>query len=86
MSITNNTLNGTQRQEDFIMLPTNDVCFAGLMENPIVRKGFCAAVMRVHPDEIGKTELLPTHLQRENADTVMMLPMKFITARWNYRF
>ena len=25
MSITNNTLNGTQRQEDFIMLPTNDV-------------------------------------------------------------
>ncbi len=68
MSITNNTLNVTQRQEDFIMLPTNDVCFAGLMENPTVRKGFCAAVMRVHPDEIGKTELLPTHLQRENAD------------------
>ena len=68
MYLTNNTPNETQRQDDFIMHPTNDVCFAGLMENPIVRKGFCAAVMRIRPDEIGETELLPTHLYRENID------------------
>lgn len=68
MDFTNNTSNETQRQDDFIMHPTNDVCFAGLMENPIVRRGFCAAVMRVHPDEIGETELLPTHLYRKNID------------------
>ena len=57
-----------QQQEDFIMHPTNDVCFAGLMENPTVRKGFCAAVMRVKPEEVEETELLPTHLHREYAD------------------
>ena len=56
MYLTNNTPNETQRQDDFIMHPTNDVCFAGLMENPIVRKGFCAAVMRIRPDEIGETD------------------------------
>lgn len=55
-------------QTDFIMSQTVDVCFAGLMENPTVRKGFCAAVMRVSPDTIGETELLPTHLHRENAN------------------
>ena len=55
-------------QDDFIMHPTNDVCFAGLMENPVVRKGFCAAVMRVKPEEIEETRLLPAHLRREYAD------------------
>lgn len=59
------TQNGTQT--DFIMSPTVDVCFAGLMENPVVRKGFCAAVLRVSPDLIGETMLLPTYLRRENA-------------------
>ena len=59
------TQNGTQT--DFIMSPTVDVCFCGLMENPIVRKGFCAAIMRISPDMIGETELLPTHMRRENA-------------------
>ncbi len=68
MNLTNNTPMGTQTHDDFIMLPTNDVCFAGLMENPKVRKGFCAAVMRVRPEEIAETELLPTHLHREYAD------------------
>lgn len=68
MNLTNNTPMETQTQDDFIMLPTNDVCFAGLMENPKVRKGFCAAVMRVRPEEIAETELLPTHLHREYAD------------------
>ena len=63
----NKTQNGMQTQTDFIMSPTVDVCFAGLMENPVVRKGFCAAVMRVPPDLIGETMLVPTHLRRENA-------------------
>lgn len=53
---------------DFIMSPKVDVCFAGLMENPKVRRGFCAAVLRVPPETIEKTELLPTHLQRDYAD------------------
>ena len=52
-------------QNNFIMHPTNDVCFSGLMENPVVRKGFCAAVLRISPDEILDTELLPTHLHRD---------------------
>ena len=54
--------------QDFIMLPKVDVCFAGLMENPMVRKGFCAAILRVSPETVEKTELLPTHLQRSYAD------------------
>lgn len=33
-------INEVQPQEDFIMHPTIDVCFAGLMDNPTVRKGF----------------------------------------------
>lgn len=53
---------------DFIMSPKVDVCFAGLMENPIVRKGFCAAILRVPPETIERTELLPTHLPRAHAD------------------
>lgn len=57
-----------QTKNDFLMLPTNDVCFTGLMENPIVRKGFCAAIMRISPEEIKETELLPTHLHPEFAD------------------
>ncbi len=57
-----------KRQDNFIMRPTVDVCFAGLMDNPIVRKGFCAAILRVPPDTIGDTELLPTHLPREHAN------------------
>ena len=54
--------------QDFIMSPKVDVCFAGLMENPMVRKGFCAAILRVSPETVEKTELLPTHLQRSYAD------------------
>ena len=50
------------------MSPKVDVCFAGLMNNPIVRKGFCAAILRVSPETIEKTELLPNNLPREHAD------------------
>ena len=51
-----------------MMSPKVDVCFAGLMENPNVRKGFCAAILRVPPETIETTELLPVHLQRNYAD------------------
>ena len=60
--------NGAHLPDDFIMHPTNDVCFAGLMENPAVRKGFCSAILRIKPEEIEETELLPTHLHRECGD------------------
>ena len=60
--------NGAHLPDDFIMHPTNDVCFAGLMENPAVRKGFCSAILRIKPEEIEETTLLPTHLRREYAD------------------
>ena len=67
----NETINATQNtasDNDFIMLPTIDVCFVGLMENPIVRRGFCAAILRISPEEIEETELLPTHLRRNYAN------------------
>ena len=50
---------------NFIMLPTVDICFKNLMDNPDVRKGFIAALLRRSPDEISKTKLLPTTLKRE---------------------
>lgn len=62
-------MNSTKTTDNnFIMLPTNDVCFTGLMENPIVRKGFCAAILRISPEQIEETELLPTHLHRNYTD------------------
>ncbi len=65
----NQTTQKTQKTDnDFIMSPKVDVCFAGLMDNPIVRKGFCAAILRVPPETIEKTELLPNNLPREHAD------------------
>ena len=48
-----------RKDDNFIMLPTVDFCFAGLMENARVRKGFLAAVMRVSPEKIKETVLLP---------------------------
>ena len=39
------------RDDNFIMLPTVDVCFKGLMYNPKVRKGFIAALLGTDPVE-----------------------------------
>ena len=50
------------------MLPTVDICFKNLMDNPDVRKGFIAALLRRGPGEISKTTLLPTTLKREYGD------------------
>lgn len=57
-----------KKDDNFIMLPTVDFCFAGLMENPKVRKGFVAAILKVPPDKINETILLPTILKRESED------------------
>ena len=52
----------------FIMLPTVDVCFKGLMNNPIVRKGFIAALLKADPETIAETTLLPTILHQDYPD------------------
>ncbi len=45
--------------DSFIMLPTMDVCFKGLMHNPKVRKGFVAALLDISPGAVRHTVLLP---------------------------
>ena len=55
-------------KDDFIMLPTNDFCFKELMQNPKVRKGFIAGILRKDPKEIKETILLPTETRREYID------------------
>ena len=54
--------------DNFIMLPTDDFCFKELMNNPKVRKGFIAAVLKIRPEEIKETCLLPTELGRHMED------------------
>lgn len=51
--------------QEFIMKPTVDFCFQELMNNPKVRKGFVAALLKIAPDSIESTSLLPTLLPRE---------------------
>ncbi len=51
-------------KNNFIMKPKVDFCFKELMEDEYVRKGFIAAILSVQPEEIVKTELLPTHLRK----------------------
>lgn len=58
----------TQNKEEFIMLPTVDFCFKELMQNAKVRQGMIAALLGVEPEEIEKTELLPTILHTEYPD------------------
>ncbi|MCI6467863.1 MAG: Rpn family recombination-promoting nuclease/putative transposase [Faecalicatena sp.] len=55
-------------KDNFIMLPTVDFCFKELMQNAKVRKGFIAALLKVHPEDIRETALLPTLLPKESAD------------------
>ena len=54
--------------DKFIMLPTVDVCFKSLMNNPKVRKGFIAAPLNVAPETIAETTLLPTALRQDYPD------------------
>lgn len=52
-----------EKNEEFIMSPTVDFCFKKLMENPKVRKGFTAALLKMDPRLIQETELLPTETE-----------------------
>ena len=54
--------------QNFIMLPTVDFCFKELMENPKVRKGFVAALIKINPELIKETRLLPTLLSRNSGN------------------
>ena len=58
----------TKKNDNFIMLPTVDVCFRGLMYNPKVRKGFIAALLGADPAAVRGTGLLPTALRQEYPD------------------
>ena len=58
----------TNTNDNFIMLPTVDLCFKKLMDNEKVRRGFIAALLQTDPEQIRETIVLPTELQREYAD------------------
>lgn len=50
--------------EEFIMKPKVDFCFKELMEDPEVRKGFISAVLKIAPEAVVETVLIPTHLRK----------------------
>lgn len=58
----------THENDTFIMLPTVDICFKNLMENKQVRQGFIAALLKIKPEEIKETFLLPSALSQDYAD------------------
>lgn len=55
-----------RNNDNFIMLPTVDFCFKELMRNDKVRKGFVAALLKISPEKVEKTLLLPTIMGRES--------------------
>lgn len=57
-----------KNKKDFIMLPTVDFCFKELMQNPTVRKGFIAALLKIPPKKIRRTTLQPTILDKRSKD------------------
>lgn len=61
-------ITSSPKDNDFIMLPTVDVCFKKLMHNPSVRKGFISALLGVDPETIRETTLLPTILPKDYPD------------------
>ena len=56
------------KKDDFIMLPTVDICFKELMHNENVRKGIIAAILNVSLEEVEDTTLMPTILRKESED------------------
>lgn len=54
--------------DNFIMLPTVDICFKGLMSNPKVRQGFIASFLKTDPEVVKETILLSSELKREHPD------------------
>lgn len=55
-----------RNNDNFIMLPTVNFCFKELMRNDKVRKGFVAALLKISPEKVEKTLLLPTIMGRES--------------------
>lgn len=65
--------------ENFIMLPTVDICFKELMKNENVRRGFIAALMGVPPEKIRRTVLKDGTLPPEyGTDKLGLLDVKVI--------
>jgi len=54
--------------DNSILLPTNDVCFEKLMDNPKVRKGLSAALLEIDPKMIKDTTLLKNKTERSSID------------------
>lgn len=52
----------------YLMKPKVDFCFKELMKNPYVRLGFVSALLKVKPEEIEETTLLPTVLDKRHRD------------------
>ena len=67
--------------DQFIMSPTNDFCFKELMQNPKVRKGFIAGILKKSPEDITETILLPSETKRDYADEKLsILDVKVLLA------
>ncbi len=63
------------------MSPTNDFCFKELMQNPKIRKGFIAGILKKTPEEITETILLPAETRRDYADEKLsILDVKVLLA------
>ena len=45
----------SEKNDNFIMLPTVDFCFKELMQNKEVRKGILSALLGKNPEELGET-------------------------------
>ena len=54
----------SDKSETFLMRPTVDFCFKELMADPVVRKGFIAAILGKRTEEVKDTTLLPTILRK----------------------
>lgn len=72
----------TKKDDNLIMLPTVDLCFKELMNNPKVRMGFIAALLDTPPEQIKETKLQPTELRREYGEQKLgILELKKLPVR-----
>lgn len=53
-----------EERQEFLMKPKVDFCFKELMAQEAVRRGFLGAVLKVSPEEIRETILMPMHLHK----------------------
>ncbi len=58
----------TTSEEEFIMKPYIDWCFKELMRNPKTRTGFIAALLRLPPEQIGRTTILENELSKRTEE------------------